>query len=179
RQAGILGDVQAGRWLGQVVEIEHVDGFGDFALRVHGSVGPEVLGLGVGLDEQVARARHLQFLHDLPVVFLELGVLGLVGRGGDQRYHVVAQVAGGPDGAELLVDEVGAAAGVGNLGGVDQSRQLAGLGVGHGDLVRRIGGHHEVASGCVPAAVVQELGGLDRGGLQVLQVGVVHQQDLA
>jgi hypothetical protein len=41
--------------------------------------------------------------------------------------------------------EVGATTRVRDLGGVDQCRQLAFLGIDHGDLVGRVGGHEEVA----------------------------------
>src|SRR5690606_11718246 len=114
-----------------------------------------------------------QFLHYFPVVRLVLGVLSLLGGCGDQRDHIVAQVTGGPDGTELLVHEVGATARVRDLGGLHQSRELAGLGVHGRDLVGRVGGDQEVAMRGIPAAVMQELGGFDGGGLEVLDVGVV------
>ena len=71
--------------------------------------------------------------------------------------------------------EVGAATRVRNLGGIDQRRQLAGLGVDRGDLVGGIGRHQEVTLGSIPAAVMQELGGRDGGRLQILDVGIIDQ----
>jgi len=63
--------------------------------------------------------------------------------------------------------------------GVHQRGQLAGLGIDHRHLVGSIGRHQEVALGRIPAAVMQELGGLDGGFLEVLDIGVIHQPDHA
>ena len=57
--------------------------------------------------------------------------------------------------------------------------QLAFLGVDDHELAARIGRRDEVAMGRVQPAIMQEAFGLDLRGLQVLEVGVVDQQDLA
>jgi hypothetical protein len=75
--------------------------------------------------------------------------------------------------------EVGAATRVRDLGDIDQRSQLAGLGIDRSDLVGGVGRHQEVTLGSIPAAVMQELGGTDGGRLQVLDIGVIDQQDLA
>jgi hypothetical protein len=69
--------------------------------------------------------------------------------------------------------EVGATARVRDLGGIDQRRQLAFLGIDHGHLVGRVGSDEEVALARIPAAVVQELGRVDRHFLQVGEIRVV------
>ena len=132
----------------------------------------------MGLHEQVTR-HVLHFLNNLPVVLLELLVLRIFRGRGNQRHDISTQVAGGPDGTELGVNEVGATAGVGNLGYINQGGQLAGLGVHSGDLVRGVGRHQEVALGSIPAAVVQELGRANGGRLQVFDIGIIDHQDLA
>jgi hypothetical protein len=60
------------------------------------------------------------------------------------------------------MDEIRAATGVGDLADVNQRCQLVFLGIDHGDLVRRIGGDHEIAPGRVEAPVMQESRGVDR-----------------
>ena len=74
--------------------------------------------------------------------------------------------------------EVGAATRVRDLGGIDQRSQLASLGIDRSDLVGSVSCHQEVTLGRIPAAIVQELGGTDGGGLQVFDIRVVDQQNL-
>ena len=103
-----------------------------------------------------------------------------LGVGADQRHAVVAKMRGRPDRPEHRVDEVGAATGVRRrAAGLDDGGQRALLGVDHHHLVARVGGGQEIALGAVEAAVVQEPLRLDLGDLEVLDVGVVHQLDLA
>jgi hypothetical protein len=83
-------------------------------------------------------------------------LLVLLRVGADQADGFVAEVAGGPDRAELRMHEVGAAPRVRDLADIDQRGQLVFLGVDHADLVRGVGGDHEVAAGRVEAAVMQE-----------------------
>ena len=76
--------------------------------------------------------------------------------------------------------EIGAASRMRGLAArVDDADQLVLFGVDDGDAVARIGRHQEVAAALVEAAVMQEALGLDRGDLQVLDVAVVDEQDLA
>ncbi|MNO83200.1 hypothetical protein D3C76_744950 [compost metagenome] len=128
----------------------------------------------MGLDEQRATTLSLEFGDLLP------GVLRMFLRiGADQRDAAVAQVAGGPYRAVFRVDEVGAAAGMGNLADVDQRGELAIPGVDHGDLVGVVGSGQEVAVSAVPAAVVEEGRRANAGDGEVVDVLVVDQQDLA
>ena len=97
-----------------------------------------------------------------------------------KRDRLVAEMAGRPDRPVFRMHEVGAASRMRRLAaGVDDADQLALLGVDDGDLVARIRRHQEVAPGLVEAAVMQEALGLDRRHLQVLDVLVVDEQDLA
>ena len=68
---------------------------------------------------------------------------------------------------------------MGDLLGVDQRGELALLGIDHGDLVRLVRRGEEVALGRVPAAVVQEARRRDGRHLEILDVLVVDEEDLA
>jgi hypothetical protein len=59
------------------------------------------------LDEQVTR-HVLDFLHNLPVVFLVLGVLLVIGCCRDQRHDIGTEVTRCPDRTEFRMHEVGA-----------------------------------------------------------------------
>ena len=68
---------------------------------------------------------------------------------------------------------------MGNLAHIHDGFQVTVLGIHHGDLVRVVGGCHEVTHAGVPAAIVEEAGGIDVGDGEVIQVLIVHQHDLA
>ena len=125
--------------------------------------------------EQRATAKAFECLDDLP------GILRVVDRvGADQRDRFIPQMRGHPDGAVFRVDDVGATPRVGfHTAGFDDLDQLVFLGVDDRHLVARIGGNQEIAPGAVKPAIMQEALGLDFGGFQVLDVGIVHHQHLA
>ena len=64
------------------------------------------------------------------------------------------------------MDEIGAATGVRNPADLNQHRQPVLFGIDHADLVRGIRGH-EIASGGVHAAIVQEGRYVDAGDFAV------------
>ena len=177
-QARVLGHMEDLERLGQIVQLPDRYRLSDVLVWVLCRVSPQVLRLGVRLDKQVA-GDVLDFLHHGPVVLLVLRVLAFVRSRADQGHHIGAQVTRCPNGAKGRVRKVGAATGVRNLGNINQRGQLAGLGVDRSDLVGGVGCHQEVALGSIPAAVVQELGGTDGGGLQVFDIGIIDHQDLA
>src|SRR5574337_1007349 len=172
-QPGPLGDRQHGEALVQVLDVEHRHRLRHLRVRVERRVDVQVLRLRVRLQEQAAAALTLDLGHLLERRVLALGV------GGDERDRLVAEVTGGPHRAELRMHEVRAAARVRDLADLDQARELAVLGVDHRDLVAVVGRHHEVALRRVQPAVMQELRGLDLGGLQRIEVRVVDQHRLA
>ena len=116
----------------------------------------------------------LQLLHHLP------GLLRVfLGVGADQHDGFVAKMAGRPYRPELRMREVGAAARMRLDAGIDNAGELAVLGVHHRYLVAGVGGDQEVALAGIQATVVQEARRPDLGGLEVVDVLVVDQQDLA
>ena len=75
--------------------------------------------------------------------------------------------------------QVGATSRVRRLAtGFHQRRQLVFLGVHHGNLAALVRRHHEIPLGAVKPAVMQEAFGFDLDGLEVLQVGVIDEDDL-
>ena len=128
----------------------------------------------IGLDEQGAATETGQRAHDLPGVFRMMDRIGP-----DQPDLFVAEIAGRPDRAVLRIDEIGAAAGMGLDPDLDDLHQLVVLGVDHSDLVRGVGGDQEIAAGGVEAAVMQEARGVDGCGLEIVEIGIIDQDDLA
>jgi len=88
-------------------------------------------------------------------------------------------MAGRPHRAELGMDEIRAATGMRNFADIDQGFQLAVLGIDDRDLIGLIGRDHEIALAGIPSAVVQVAGGIDFGDAEIVQIAVIHQQDLA
>ncbi len=102
------------------------------------------------------------------------------GIGADHHHRVVTQVRGRPDRPVGRVHHVGATARMRRqTTGLDQRLQRAFLGVDHGHPATGVGGDEEVAMGRIQTAVMQEPLGLDLGGLEVLDVGIVDQKDLS
>ena len=84
-----------------------------------------------------------------------------------------------PNRAVLRIHKVRAAARVRRLAHVHQRHQLVFLGIDHSNLVRGVGSHHEITTGRIEAAIVQEAGRINGGGLQIVQIRIVHHVDLA
>ncbi len=158
----------------QIFQIEYRHRLTDLRVGIERGIDIQVLRFGMGLDEQRTTALSLQILHHLPRL-----ILVLLGIGADQRDRLVAEMPGRPHRTELGMNEVGAATGMRNLADIHQRRQLAVLGVHHRDLVGLVGGDQEIALAGIPAAIVQEPGRADLRDLQVVDVAVVHQQNLA
>src|SRR6056297_3920707 len=173
-EIGPIGDRQHFVTGIEVVDIEYRDRLADLWFRVQRRVHPEVGRLGVGLDEQRSAALALQYVDHLPRVFRVVFRVRAY-----QRDVGVAQRAGRPDRAVLGVDEVRAAARVGDALDRYQGFEFLVTRVDYRDPVGFVGRGHEVAVGAIPAAVVQEARSVDGGDLQILDIAVVDQQDLA
>ena len=98
---------------------------------------------------------------------------------GDERDVFGTQVTRRPDRAVFRINEVRTATRVRGLAHVNQSDQLVFFGVDNGNLVRSVGGNHEVTAGRIETAIVQEAGRVNRGRLQIVEIRVVDHIDLA
>jgi hypothetical protein len=106
-------------------------------------------------------------------------LLVLLRVGADQRDVLVAERAGDPDRPEFGWVKFAPRPGCGILSTSISAIGLALLRVDHRDLVRLVRRRHEVAVRRVPAAVMQEARGIERGDAERIDVAVVDQQDAA
>ena len=90
----------------------------------------------------------------------------------------LAEVHGGVHRTERRILPVRAPTGMRQSSGLEGGHEALRLEVDHDHSVSRIGGHHEVSTGGVEPAVVQEALGVDASGLRKLGRRVAHDEDV-
>ena len=147
--------------------VDNLNGLLHLGLRMFGLIRPEVVALRMGTDEQPGTIG-LHFVAYLPCLIFVPGRVVT-----PDRDLANTQMSGAADRTALLVHPVCTGTRMRQLVDVDQRFQFLGFGIHHDHFVRGVGGYLEVAAGWIVETIMQELGGIHLGNLQVVEVGIV------